>query len=311
MTPERTLVLGTRGSPLALWQAHWVRARLESSGWEVRLLEIRTSGDRFLDQTLQSLGGQGVFVKEIEEALLERRIDLAVHSLKDLPTEQPAGLRVAAIPERADPRDLLLAHGAHSLRDLPTGAIVGTGSLRRACQVRLLRPDVAIRDLRGNVETRVGKWERGDYDAILLASAGVRRLGLPVAGSVLDLEQMLPAVGQGALGIETRAEDERAAGAVTPLHHAPTAAAVAAERALLRGLGGGCQAPIAAVGEIAAGRLRLRGLIADPWGRRVLRGEHHGSPGEAETLGEALAADLLSRGARDLLPPAGARSDRL
>ena len=298
----RALVIGSRGSRLALWQAHWVRRRLEAAGRSVGIREIRTSGDRFVEQSLAVIGGQGLFVKEIEEALLARAIDVAVHSLKDLPTMQPPGLVVACVPEREEVRDLLLARGASTLRALPTGSIVGTGSPRRACQILNLRPDLAVRDLRGNVDTRVAKWQRGDYDAIILACAGVRRLELPVGGAPLDLDAMLPAVGQGALAIETRADDADAREVLAPTHHAGTAAAVAAERAFLRRLGGGCQAPIAAYARLEDGALRLRGLVAEPSGRRMVRGSASGPPGEAESIGAALAEEFLGRGARDLLP---------
>jgi hydroxymethylbilane synthase len=301
---DRPLVIGSRGSRLALWQANWVRRRLEAAGRRVDIQEIRTSGDRFVEQSLAVIGGQGLFVKEIEEALLTRSIDVAVHSLKDLPTRQPAGLVIACVPEREDVRDLLLARGAESLRALPTGSIVGTGSPRRACQILGLRPDVAVRDLRGNIDTRVAKWQRGDYDAIVLACAGVRRLELAVGGTPIDIETMLPAVGQGALAIETRAEDADVRDALAPMHHPATAAAVTAERALLRALGGGCQAPIAAHARVEDGSLVLRGLVAGPSGRRIVRGSTSGSPDEAEAIGTALAEDLLGRGARDLLPRA-------
>jgi len=298
----RALVIGSRGSRLALWQANWVRRQLEAAGRPVTIKEIKTSGDRFVEQSLAVIGGQGLFVKEIEEALLARTIDVAVHSLKDLPTIQPLGLVVACVPEREEVRDLLLARGPTHLRALPTGSVVGTGSPRRACQILNLRPDLAVRDLRGNVDTRIAKWERGDYDAIILACAGVRRLELPVKGSPIDLEAMLPAVGQGALAIETRADDADARAVLAPTHHPDTAAAVAAERAFLRTLGGGCQAPIAAHARIEGGTLRLRGLVAEPSGRRTVRGDAAGPPDEAEAIGAALADELLGRGARDLLP---------
>jgi hydroxymethylbilane synthase len=303
---RRPLVIGSRGSPLALWQANWTRDRIAAAGREVRIETIRTSGDRFGDRPLPLLGGQGLFVKEIEEALLAGAIDIAVHSLKDLPTAQPAGLVVGCIPERADARDLLLARGARTLRALPTGSIVGTGSPRRACQILAVRPDLAVRDMRGNVETRVAQWERGVYDAIILAAAGVARLGLHLNASLLGFDQMLPAVGQGALAIETREGDDDAHAVLAGLHHPPTAFAVAAERAFLRGLGGGCRAPIAAFAEVANGTVHLRGLAADPAGRRQVRGEQSGPAGSAEAIGLALARELLERGAADLLPRAPA-----
>ena len=309
MPSGRPLVIGSRGSPLALWQARWVQQRLRRDGHEARIEEIHTSGDRFADAALAALGGQGLFVKEIEEALLGESIALAVHSLKDMPTAQPDGLVLACVPLRDDPRDLLLAApGVGDLRGLPSGSLVGTGSPRRACQVLSLRPDVAIKDVRGNVETRVARLRQGEYDAILLAAAGVQRLGLEVDAAGLDFEQMLPAVGQGALAIEIRSADNATRAAVMPLQDEAAATAVLAERAFLRGLGGGCQAPIAAVAEIVSGRCRLRGLVAEPSGRSILRGEREGPVADATDLGRALAEDLLERGALALLrrgvPPA-------
>jgi hydroxymethylbilane synthase len=301
-TARRELVVGSRGSRLALWQAHWLIDRLVEAGRQVRLVEIRTSGDRFADQALAAIGGEGLFVKEIEEALRSGAIDIAVHSLKDLPTVQPEGLVVACVPEREEVRDLLLARGATGLRSLPTGSVVGTGSPRRACQILNLRPDLAVRDLRGNVDTRIAKWQRGEYDAIVLAWAGIRRLGLPVEGRPIELDVMLPAVGQGALAIETRADDAGVREVLAPLHHQPTAAAVAAERAFLRALGGGCQAPIAAVALPEGDRMVLRGLVGEPSGRHLLRGRAEGEPAEAEALGARLAQELVERGARRILP---------
>jgi hydroxymethylbilane synthase len=297
----RPLVIGSRGSRLALWQANFVQGRLAAAGRPARILEIRTSGDRFTAQSLAAIGGQGLFVKEIEEALAAGTIDLAVHSLKDLPTQQPAGLVIACVPEREDPRDMLLARGAGTLGDLPRGASVGTGSPRRACQIRALRPDLVVRDLRGNVETRIARFERGDFDAIILAAAGIRRLGLSVEGAPLAVEEMLPAVGQGALAIETRGDDAETRSLLGALHHDATARAVTAERALLRGLGGGCQAPIAAHGVVADGRLVLHGLVADPEGRTVLRHQVGGDPADPEGVGNELAEAFLARGAAALL----------
>ena len=301
MTGVRPLVIGSRGSRLALWQARFIQARLAEGGRAARIEEIRTSGDRFQEQSLAAIGGEGLFVKEIEEAILDGTVDLAVHSLKDLPTRQPPGLVLACVPEREDPRDLLVARGAATLQALPPGSIVGTGSPRRAGQVRALRPDLVIKDLRGNVETRVAKWQRGDYDAIILAAAGVKRLGLTLEAAPIPLDQMLPAVGQGALAVETRLGDAAAREAVAPLQHPPTAAAVAAERAFLRGLGGGCQAPIAAAAVADEGRLALEGLVARPDGRRVLRGRREGPASRAEEIGLELADLLMSQGAGDLL----------
>ena len=304
----KTLVIGSRASRLALWQAGWVRDRIEAGGRSARIEVIHTSGDRRRDRPLTVIGGSGVFVKEIEDALLAGTIDLAVHSLKDLPTTQPKGLRIACVPEREDARDLLASPGHPTLDDLRRGAVVGTGSPRRACQVRARRPDLIIRDLRGNVETRINKLARGEYDAIILATAGIRRLGLEVEGSVLGFDDMLPAVGQGALAIEVRSDDSGSAQAVAALHHAATAAAVGSERALLRGLGGGCRAPIAALGEIKRGRLWLRGLVGEIDGSRLLRDVEEGPVDAPESVGSALAERLLQQGARELIERAAESS---
>ena len=293
----RSLVIGSRGSRLALWQAEWLRTRIAAAGRDARIEIIRTEGDVLTEQPLAPLGGKGLFVKEIEEAMLAGTVDLAAHSLKDLPTSQPGGLLIACVPPREDPRDVLLAPGAPGLAGLRRGAVVGTGSPRRACQIRALRSDLEIRDLRGNVDTRLAKLKRGDYDAILLARAGLSRLGIDTEGSVLPFEEMLPAPGQGAMAIEIRDGDGEVVDLLRPHHHEPTAAAVTAERAFLRGLGGGCQAPIAAVGVVEGSRLFLHGLVAGPDGRPLLRDRREGSLSEAEALGLALAESLLSRGA--------------
>ncbi len=305
-----TAVIGSRASRLALWQANWVRDRLAEAGVEARIEVIRTSGDQILDRPLAGLGGKGVFVKEIEEALLEGSIDLAVHSLKDLPTAQPQGLRIACVPRREDPRDMLVAPGRPTLRELPPGAVLGTGSPRRACQVRAVRPDLAIRDLRGNVDTRIARLKRGDYDGVVLALAGLRRLGADVEGTVLDYDLMIPAVGQGALAIETRDDAAELERPLRALHDETSAAGVAAERAFLRGLGGGCQAPIAAIGEVRGERLFLRGLVGDAATGAVLRDRAEGAASDAEGIGARLAQALLLRGAGDLVrrsaaPPPG------
>lgn len=294
-------MIGSRGSRLALWQAEWLRLRLLEAGRNSRVEIIRTSGDRFPDRSLASMGGKGVFVKEIEEALLAGNVDVSVHSLKDLPTSQPDGLTIACVPEREDPRDILLAPGAPGPAGLRPGAVVGTGSPRRSCQMRALRPDVVIKDLRGNLDTRLRRLRTGDYDAILLASAGVRRLALEVEGTVLDYDQMIPAVGQGALAIEIRTDDRGLAEILRPYDHAPTAIAVAAERALLRGLGGGCQAPIAAFGEVAGERLSLRALVAGPGGEPLLKERREGDARDAEAIGLDAARVLLARGASALV----------
>jgi hydroxymethylbilane synthase len=256
---------------------------------------------------LASIGGQGAFTKELELALLDRRADVAVHSLKDLPTIIPEGLSITATPEREDPRDALVlradadAHDA-SLKNLSEGALVGTSSLRRIAQLKHLRPDVRIKDLRGNVDTRLRKLDAGEYDALILASAGLRRLGFGGRISApIETEEMLPAVSQGALGIETRAGDTETNAIVSRLDDRETRAAVLAERALLRSLGGGCQIPIAAHATVGGGRLRLEGLVASLDGARVLRDSIEGDAGEAAAVGEALAARMIERGAASLL----------
>lgn len=308
-----SLVIGSRGSKLALWQSHWVKSQLESlySGLDVRIEIITTTGDQLVSASLPEIGGKGVFTQELEEALVDRRIDLAVHSLKDLPTNLPQGLELVAITEREDARDALLVSprlklAARDLEGLPAGARIGTSSLRRASQLRHLRPDIVIAELRGNVETRLRKLETGDYDAIVLATAGLIRLGLEGRIDVrLDRSQMLPAVGQGALGVEARRHDTRVSGLLQRLDHRPTRLATLAERAVLRSLGGGCSVPIAAHAWIedktGEERLVVDGLVAEVTGARVLRACLDGPPQEAELLGHALAEQLISAGAKELL----------
>ncbi|HEU4595160.1 MAG TPA: hydroxymethylbilane synthase [Pyrinomonadaceae bacterium] len=302
------LIIGSRGSKLALWQANWVREQLEALDLEaeVRVEVIKTTGDVKTDVPLSTIGGQGAFTKELEQALLDKRIDIAVHSLKDLPTVLPEGLTISAITEREDARDaLVLREGdsarVASLKDLRAGAIIGTSSQRRVAQLKNLRPDVVLKDVRGNVDTRLRKLDAGWYDALILASAGLRRLGLEQRISApITVEEMLPAVGQGALGIETRDDGGAAARLVARLDHRPTRAACVAERALLRRLGGGCQVPIAAHGTLGDGVLRLEGLVAALDGSRVIRDSLE-ADAEGDTLGEALAERLLERGAAALL----------
>ncbi|HEX8339126.1 MAG TPA: hydroxymethylbilane synthase, partial [Pyrinomonadaceae bacterium] len=250
----REIIIGSRGSKLALWQSEWVRARLEAfdPGVRVRIEIFKTTGDVRLDVPLSTIGGQGAFTKELEVALLNRRVDVAVHSLKDLPTVTPEGLSITATPEREDPRDALVlragsATGTNSIKGLAEGAVVGTSSLRRIAQLKHLRPDARIKDLRGNVDTRLRKLDEGEYDALILASAGLRRLGLGGRiSAAIEPGEMLSAVGQGSLGVETRTDDEETNALVARLDDPRTRAAVLAERALLRSLGGGCQVPIAA-----------------------------------------------------------------
>jgi len=297
-----TLVIGTRGSALARWQSEWVKARLEAlwPGLRCNLEIFTTTGDRILDRPLPEIGGKGLFTEELEAALLEGRIDVAVHSLKDLPVENPAGLTLGAIPERADARDVLVSARYAKLADLPRGAKVGTSSLRRGAQLLRLRPDLVLESLRGNVDTRIGKAMRGDYDAIVLAAAGITRLGhADSIAAFLGFDEMLPAPGQGALGIQCRQGDERILARLEPLGHVPTRDAVLAERAFLSGLGGGCSAPVAALGTLLPTGLSLVGLVASPDGKRAVRVEGRGD--EPLELGSRLAREALAAGAAALL----------
>lgn len=305
------LVIGSRGSKLALTQAQMVKTELQrlQPSLAVRVEIIKTSGDGNT-APLSVIGGKGVFTKELEEALLDGRIDLAVHSLKDLPTIIPEGLLIAAICKREDPRDALVLQQTpkeivSSLRSLPKGATIGTSSPRRLAQLKHLRSDLVISDLRGNVDTRLRKLDEGQYDALLLACAGLRRLGLDNRISVpVPPTEMLPAVGQGALGIETRADDVGTIEAVGKLDHKFTRLACVAERAFLRSLGGGCQLPIAAYAVVREKRIRLDGLVADPQGKRIVRERISGALDVAEELGALLAEQLLEQGARALLAEA-------
>jgi len=305
---NRTLVIGSRGSKLALIQSEQARQRLLESnpGREVRIEIIKTTGDVKPDP-LTVIGGKGVFTKEIEDALIDRRIDIAVHSLKDLPTVLPAALTIGAICEREDPRDALVLRreitGSRlSLVELPPHAIVGTSSQRRVAQLKSLRSDVVIRDLRGNVDTRLRKLDEGQYDALILASAGLRRLGLADRiAAAIPTNEMLPAVGQGAVVIEARKDDDDVLNAVLHLDHAATRIACVAERSLLRALGGGCQLPIAAHAVFNDGELNLEGLVASRDGSEVLRDRISGLAADAEQLGIALGEKLISHGANSLL----------
>jgi hydroxymethylbilane synthase len=291
--------IGTRGSALARWQAEHVRARLAGLGHEVELRVITTTGDRLLDRRLESVGGKGAFLKEIEEAMLAREIDLAVHSLKDVPTALPDGLSLCAILERADPRDALLSAGPR-LADLPAGARVGTTSLRRRAQLRAVRPDLEIEDLRGNVDTRIRRLREGRFDAILLAMAGLVRLGCErEVTEALPAREFVPAPGQGAIALECREDDAAVREAVAPLDHPPTARAVGAERSFLAALGGGCNVPLGAHAFVSGEELELVAFVAEPDGPALLRGERRGP--EAEGVGRALAEELLARGASALL----------
>lgn len=301
-----TVRIASRGSELALWQARAVESALRAAdpAMRVEIQVVRTTGDRILDVPLARIGDRGLFTKEIDEALLRGEADLAVHSLKDVPTRLPEGLVIAAVTRREDPRDVLLARGGGiaGLEDLPAGARVGTSSLRRRAQLRALRPDLEVVDLRGNLNTRLAKLDAGEYDAVLLAAAGVRRLGWEARISAfLDTDGWLPAVGQGALAVVTRASDAALLDRVRVLHDADTADATAAERAFLRALEGGCQIPIGALGTLMGGTLTLSGLVADLEGDPVLRAELSAPREEAARLGEALAAELRSRGADEVL----------
>ena len=290
------LTIASRGSQLALWQARWVQSRLAELGRESNIEIIKTTGDKIADVPLAKVGTKGLFTKEIEEALLERRADLAVHSLKDLPTELPAGLTLAATPPREDPRDALVGR---KLDQLQRGAKVGTSSLRRAAQLKRLRPDLVVESIRGNLDTRVRKLEEGQYDAILLACAGLKRLGWAERiAEILEPEAMCPAVGQGALAVETRIGDE---GRVAELDDSATRVAVTAERAVLGALGGGCQVPIGAHARLEDGRVFLIGVIIAPGGTQFVRAEERGAASDAAALGCEVAARLLAGGGRDIL----------
>jgi hydroxymethylbilane synthase len=263
---------------------------------------MSTQGDRILDSPLAKIGGKGLFVKELEQGMLEGRADLAVHSMKDVPSELPTGLCIGAILEREDPRDAFVSSRYASVDDLPEGARMGTSSLRRQCQLRARRPDLQILDLRGNVGTRLGKLDGGDYDAIVLACAGLKRLGLSERISrELAPEEMLPAIAQGVIGIECRVDDERINRLITPLNHQETCYRTQAERAMNAALAGGCQAPVAGYSLLSDGVIELRGLVGRPDGSNIIRGDIRGSSQHAEALGKQLADELLSRGARTIL----------
>jgi hydroxymethylbilane synthase len=293
------LTIGTRGSQLALWQARWIRDRLEEMGEACRIEVIKTTGDKITDVPLAKAGTKGLFTKEIEEALIKGDIDLAVHSMKDLPTILPRGLGVAAVPAREDPRDALLGR---SLRELLAGAKVGTSSLRRAAQLRALRPDLEVEPVRGNLDTRLRKLDEGRYAAIVLAAAGLKRMGWDGRiAEILSTDCMCPAAGQGALAIETRADGGPAELISRRLDHPETHTAVAAERALLAALGGGCQVPIGAYATVESGELRLTAVVCTPDGSRLIRRNAAGAPDAAEALGRELGATLLDAGADEIL----------
>lgn len=300
------LRIGSRGSALALWQAHFVRGELERRGVTCEVVIIKTSGDRIQDAPVAQIGLKGVFIKELEEALLAEKVDLAVHSMKDVPTESPSGLAFPAICKRHDPRDALLSHSGQGLRSLPAGARIGTSSVRRQAQLRRLRPDLQFLELRGNVDTRIRKLESGAYDAIVLAKAGMDRLGLAQKISeVIAVDDCLPAVGQGAVGIEARGADERVRAAVASLDHSETRTALAAERALLAFLEGGCQVPLGALATVTGDKLSLQGCVASPDGREVVRDRIEGAAVEPEAMGRRLGEILVAKGAARILQLAG------
>ncbi len=300
----REIRIATRQSALALWQADYVKARLEAAhpGLRVTLLPMTSRGDKLLDAPLAKIGGKGLFVKELENALLDGSADIAVHSMKDVPMEFPAGLGLYAICEREDPRDAFVSNRYHGLAELPQGSVVGTSSLRRQAQLLALRPDLEIRFLRGNVNTRLAKLDADDYDAIILAAAGLIRLGFAERiREYLTVEDSLPAGGQGAVGIECRTDDAEVHTLLEPLHHFDTERRVAAERALNRRLNGGCQVPIACYAVQEGELLWLRGLVGQPDGGLLLRAEARGPLNDPAGLGVTVAEDLLAQGAQGIL----------
>jgi len=301
--PSR-LVIASRESALAMWQAEHIRDRLRAlyPQTEVSILGMTTQGDQILDVTLSKIGGKGLFVKELETALEDGRADLAVHSLKDVPMHMPEGFVLAAIGEREDPHDAFVSNQYEDLAALPAGSVVGTSSLRRESQLRARFPHLNIEPLRGNVQTRLRKLDEGQYAAIILAAAGLKRLGLGSRiRNVIASEDSLPAVGQGALGIECRADRADVAALLQPLHHADTAACVLAERAMSRVLAGSCQVPLGGFAEVQNGRLRMRGFVASPDGKRMVRSELTGEIADPEELGKRVADALLAQGAGEIL----------
>lgn len=304
-TPKKTLRIATRKSLLALWQAEYVKAELEKhhSGLNVELVPLVSRGDKILDVPLAKVGGKGLFVKELEHALLAGDADIAVHSMKDVPMEFPAGLKLEVICPREDPRDAFVSNTFNNIDELPKGSVVGTSSLRRQCQLLEQRPDLEVKFLRGNVQTRLGKLDAGDYDAIILAAAGLLRLELKERiASFIEPEQMLPAGGQGAVGIECRSEDSNTIALLQTLACSDTTPRVLAERAMNRRLEGGCQVPIGCFAEYTVnGQLWLRGLVGDPDGSQMLRAERTGPVESAQAMGISLAEELLEQGADSIL----------
>ncbi len=311
---KNKIVIGTRGSKLALWQAEWIKSELNKlyPDISIELNKIKTTGDKILDVPLAKVGGKGLFVKEIEEALLRNEADIAVHSMKDVPTDFPDGLHLAVITKREDPRDAFLSRISNSkfhipnFRDIPQGATIGTSSLRRSCQLLNIRPDLRIEQLRGNLDTRIRKLDEGQFDAIILAAAGVKRLGWSERiTEILPPEISLPAIGQGAVGIECRIDDKFINNLIAPLNDFETSICVKAERSFLKRLEGGCQVPIAAYARISNRAeeriLVMDGLVGSISGDRIIRGYMEGNIEDAEILGIKLAEDLLSRGAKGIL----------
>jgi hydroxymethylbilane synthase len=301
---RKEIRIGTRASALALWQAEWVKSELEKKypGMTVSLTKIKTTGDKILDVPLAQVGGKGLFVKEIEEAMLANEIDIAVHSMKDVPTMFPDGLHLSCITKREDARDALLTRNNMKFKDLPQGATIGTSSLRRQAQLMSIRPDFKIAQLRGNVDTRLRKLKEGLFDAIILAAAGVRRLGLAEnVSEYIDPSISLPAIGQGALGIECRVDDRELNDLIAFFNHQDTRTCVTGERALLRRLEGGCQVPIACYGQMMNGKLHLIGLVGSVDGKRIIKDTIEGEAEKAEKLGVTLAEKLLKQGADVIL----------
>lgn len=308
------LRIGTRASPLALWQANWVGERLKQrfEGTQIEYVKIKTKGDRILDTPLAKVGGKGLFVKEIEEALFDDQIDLAVHSVKDIPATLPQGLTIAAIPEREDPSDALISKDGKTLQSLRDGARVGTSSLRRRALLLKCRKDIHVVPLRGNLDTRIRKIEAEGLDAVVLAAAGLCRMGLESRISqVLSFEEFIPAIGQGALGVETRAYDEVIKGMLRTLDHEETRLCVNAERAFLKKLQGGCQVPIGGLARVRGGKMVLLGMVAGSEGVPMIRDHIAGDPLDSEQLGAKLAERILSQGARDILESLYGLEDRV
>ena len=301
---ENQLRIATRKSPLAMWQAEHVAAQLTEAhpGLEVELVTFTTQGDKILDTPLAKIGGKGLFVKELERAMLDGDADIAVHSMKDVPVDLPNGLHLPVILEREDPRDAFVSNNFEDFQSLPQGARLGTSSLRRQCQLKEARPDLEILDLRGNVNTRLAKLDAGDYDAIILACAGLKRLGFEERiRSALSPDTSLPAIGQGAIGIECRNDDAHVNNLIAAIDHPLTHVCVKAERAMNSRLGGGCQVPIAGFAELQGEQLQLRGLVGKTDGSEILRSAIFGPPSEAESMGIAIAEELLARGADTIL----------